>query len=138
MTPEKWIGHSAFRRVESTKYPPAGEFVFYKWLQHRDGTIVFYTRGILPLGIRESGDIEAADVFGDGNACHCCVCSFGDGRLLQNGELSHHWSTTARRFRESPWGNLCQHCRQNKANEAYEAFRKRIEFLGVEPEMELV
>jgi len=134
MTPEQYIGHAEFRVVESKRWPPTERPCFASWIKHRDGTVVFYLRSRIPTATSENGepqqvmDVVAVDIFGKG--CHCCITEFGYGRLMPDGEYDNRFGTTARSFRENPWGKLCDDCRKMLAMEARSEYVKRLSRLG--------
>lgn len=130
MTPEQYLGHRAFRVVESRRWPPTGRPCFASFLQGPDGTVAMYLRGTLMLeGSESAADAVAAEVFPGG--CHRCVFEFSYGRLNEDGSYDVRFGTTQRRGKENPWGKLCTTCRHELAVEAAESFVQRLKQLGV-------
>lgn len=134
MKPEKYIGHEAFRVVESKLYPAQAGTRLACWLLHRDGTEVFFIHGtIRPPKIGDQiVDIIAGEVFGE--ACHRCVCRHSEGTIANNGDYVPHSSTTSRTFKENPWGKLCVCCRKDVVSQAYARFLSECRRLDVRPE----
>ena len=142
MTPNEYIGHSAFRVAVSEQWNPTGTLAWGQFMQC-DGTELFYIRGQLsmPGPICKARDLEARDAFGTLNVCHACVGVFAFGQVVRPTERvpwtntkrlewKHMHSTTDRRGKRSTWGDLCQPCRIRFADDATEAYCKEITSLG--------
>jgi len=137
MTPEEYLGHAAFRTVESKAWPPKDRPCWAAFLQHADGTLVFYLRGVATaINGKQIADIVAKDVFGDG--CHRCVKAFTAGLLMPDGQYKMWFSTTERKGRENPWGELCESCRVKLAAEAKEQYHSRLKSLGFHPDADIL
>lgn len=140
MTPEEYIGHKAFRTIKSERWPPSEPPCFAEWLHFRDGTVIFYLRGVATHSepLRQMADVVAEDIYGLGNACHRCLFQTSFGKLLPTGEYRPHFSTTQRQGSENPWGTLCKDCRAELAEEATDKWRKRLLHLGLDPRSDAV
>lgn len=130
MTPKQYIGHEAFRIVDSSRFPVDGKQAFAQWLQHTDGTLIFYLRGQVPSGNGYLLDSVAKDAFDTLNVCHCCVCCFSEG-LFKGGDYQPHWSTSERNWRPNIYGKLCCRCIKNEGRKIIDEATNRLALLGI-------
>jgi len=145
-TVAKWIGHRAWRLCVSKRWPPdlASGVAFGEFVQHIDGTEVFYVRGVAKVesGEGQLPDAVAREVFGD--ACGGCVKAFAYGTVITNQidkpldpdliwdtEFACRWSTTCRTPKANIMTKPCRGCRKRLAEKAIDACLQECKRLNV-------